>query len=77
MVLELYVVVLGRIEEFPEVVVAILVILTFLHVEVGNPAQLAKEVSFDRNLRPIGHSGAFHIVFFIGIKLTARLMRDV
>ena len=64
---ELHVVVFGRIKELLVIGVAVVVVLRLLHVEVGVPAKLAENVSFQRDLGILGDSSAFHFIFFVGV----------
>lgn len=64
-------VVLGSVEELAVVIVSVIVIFGFLHVEVGDPAQLSENVSVQGNLRIFWYTGSFNLVFFVGVELAS------
>ena len=48
-----------------------------LDIEVGDPAELAVDVSFFGEARVVGHARAFDFVLLIGVQLAVRLQQDV
>ena len=69
---EFHRVVLGVIEEFTVVGVAVVVVLGLLDIEVGDPTQLTKNISFETHLGVLRDAGALDVVLFVGVKLSAR-----
>ena len=46
------------------------VVFRALDVEVGNPAKLTVKVTFSADLGVVRHSGAFHLILFVRVKLS-------
>jgi hypothetical protein len=72
-VVELIVIVLGAIKELSVSRIQLVIVLRGLDIEVGNPTQLAINVSLLRQLGVVWHSSALNFVFLIGIELSLRV----
>ena len=75
-VVKLFVVVLGAIEELSERRVHLVIVLGVLDVEVGDPAELAVNISLLGQLGVVGHARSLHFVLFVGIQLALRVQQD-
>ena len=72
-VVELVVIVLGPVEELTVGGVHLVVVLRELDVEVGDPAELAVDVTLLGQLGVVWHARTLHVVFLIGVQLTLRM----
>jgi len=66
-IIEGHVVVHGAVEILSVRMVPLIVVLGALHVEVGDPSQLAVNVPVFRNFRVVGHARALELVHLVGV----------
>jgi len=67
------VIVLGPVEELSIGWVHLFVVFTALDIEVGDPAELAVDISFLCKLRVVRHTRSLHLIFFIRVELSLRM----
>lgn len=70
-------VVFWGVEELSIVRVSLRVILRLDYVEVGDPAQLSKNVTALGDHRAVGHPGSFDLVFDVGVCYALRRVCDL
>ena len=69
-VVELLRVVDGYIKELTVRRVQLVIVLTEANIEVAHPAELTVDIPLLCQFRVLGHASAFHLVLFIGVKLS-------
>ena len=69
-VVELLRIVDGYIKELTVRRVQLMVVLTEANIEVAHPAELAVDISFLCQFCVLGHASTFHLVLFVGVKLS-------